>query len=82
MSPVGGANLWKKCPVEPFSKRFAKCPPRFGFFYVLNRYPGVGGSKSSVNPGTRKYTISGGPKNVFYPLLGVDIILGGGVGGG
>ena len=49
---------------------------------MLNSYPVVGGSKSSVNPGTRKYTISGGQKNVFGRLLGVDIILGGGVGGG
>ena len=48
---------------------------------MLNRYPGVGGSKSSVNPGTRKNTISGGQKNVFGRLLGVDIILGGGGGG-
>ena len=47
-----------------------------------NSYHGVGGTRFSDAWGTQKTPIFGGHFKVKSPILGVDIILGGGGGGG
>ena len=82
VTPIGGGKSWKMGPVEPFFGCFPRCPPQTQLFFVLNSYLGVGGGEISVQFRTRKSAKFGGTKNLLLPILGVDMIPGGGGVGG